>query len=107
EVETGADDADASDGIGPEQTARGQIAERLIDRVIGGQLRVEREPACAIEPLFQREDLGRLPLPANVCDFLFQLLMFIRDAADGIQKMAPQFRDTTWGREREPVLLEE
>ena len=79
EVEAGTDDRHASHGPGPEQPTRLHRRQRLLDRIVGDQRRVERQAARAEQP-GPLDELGDRVAAARGAKFLIDLVLFARHA---------------------------
>ena len=104
EVESGTDDRHASHGAGLEQPARLHRRQRLLDRIVGNERRVERQAARAEQP-GPLDELGDGVAAARRAKFLIDLVLFAGHAHDrGAQILSCRFPVRS-GREAKPFSL--
>ena len=104
EVESGTDDRHASHGAGLEQPARLHRRQRLLDRIVGHQRRVERQAARAEEP-GPLDELGNGVAAARIAKFLIDLVLFVCHADHRREQVLSCGVPVRNGREAKPSSL--
>ena len=89
---------------GREQPTRLHRRQRLLDRIVGNERRIERQAARAEQP-GPPDELGRGVAAARRAEFLIDLLLFARHAHDRREQVISYIFPVRNGREAKPFSL--